>query len=120
MTTTLRVLFGVMAGLWGLQATPAHDTSAIFLVGSLHNSHFQDRFHYSMTDLRAQVLALDPDLVCGEITPEAYQQEFEGYFPPEAVLLDETAREHGIRFAPVDWRMDSAKQAEAEAAEPAS
>jgi hypothetical protein len=120
MTTTGRVLLAIVAALWGLQAAPPRDTPTTFLVGSLHNSHFQEQFHYSMPDLKAQVLALDPDLVCGEITPEAYRQPLEGYFPPEAVLLDETAREHRIRFAPMDWRMDSARQAEAEAAEPAS
>ncbi len=120
MTTALRVLLGIAAAFWGLQAIPPRDTPTTFLVGSLHNNHFQERFHYSMPDLKAQVLALDPDLVCGEITPEAYRQPLEGYFPPEAVLLDEMAREHRIRFAPIDWRMDSARQAEAEAAEPAS
>jgi hypothetical protein len=119
MTTVLHVL-GIVVALWGLQAAPARNTPAVFLVGSLHNGHFQEQFHYSMPDLTAQVLALDPDLVCGEITPEAYQHELEGYFPPEAVLIDEAARERGVRFAPMDWRMDSAKQAEAEAAEPAS
>lgn len=119
MTITLQVLLTIGAAVWGPQAPPSRASApAVFLVGSFHNNHFQERFHYSMDDLRAQVLALDPDLVCGEIAPEAYRQPLEGYFPPEAVLLDEVAREGGTRFAPMDWRMDTAKQIEAEAAEP--
>jgi hypothetical protein len=120
MTTTLHALLAIVAALWGPQAVQPGDTPAVFLVGSFHNNHFQDRFHYSMPDLRTQVLSLSPDLVCGEIAPEAYQQPLEGYFPLEAALLDETARERGIRFAPMDWRMDTARQIEAEAEEPAS
>lgn len=121
MTSALPVLLGMLAAVvWGQQATPPRNTPAVFLVGSIHNNHFQDPPHYSIQDLKAQVLAQNPDLVCGEITPEAYQQPLEGYFPPEAAFLDEVARERRVRFAAVDWRMDSAKQAEAEAGEPAA
>lgn len=119
MTNTLCVLVGIVAALWGPQATAAREAPAVFLVGSIHNQHFQDAPHYSIQDLKAQVLALNPDLICGEITPEAYQQPMEGYFPVEAAFLDEVARERGIRFAAIDWRMDSARQAEAEAGVPA-
>jgi len=120
-TFTLQLLFAITTAFWGPQAVrPRADIPAVFLVGSFHNNHFQERFHYSMHDLTTQVLALDPDLVCGEIAPEAYQQPLEGYFPPEAVWLDEVARDRGIRFAPMDWRMDTARQTEAEAAEPAA
>jgi hypothetical protein len=120
MIRTLFLLFGVVATGWGQQAVPVRENHMVFLVGSIHNGHFQDPPRYSLPDLKAQVLALNPDLICGEITPEAYQQPLEGYFPPEAAFLDEVAREHGIRFAPIDWRMDSARQSEAEAAEPRS
>ncbi|RPJ81820.1 MAG: hypothetical protein EHM13_09880 [Acidobacteria bacterium] len=113
------MLLVIATTLCGPQAVqPPGDRPVGFLVGSFHNNHFQERFHYSMHDLTTQVLALKPDLVCGEITPGAYGQPLEGYFPLEAAWLDELARERGIRFAPVDWRMDTAKQIEAEAAEP--
>lgn len=120
MTITLHVLLAMTIALWPPQAAQAGaSTPAVFLVGSFHTNHFQERFHYSMHDLVTQVLALDPDVVCGEIAPEAYRQPFEGYFPPEAALLDEVARARGLRFVPMDWRMDTATQIEAEAAEPA-
>lgn len=120
MIFTLEVLLAITAAVWGPQAgQPRGDIPAVFLVGSFHNNHLQERFHYSMQDLTTQVLALNPDLVCGEIAPEAYEQPLEGYFPPEAVWLDEVARERGIRFAAIDWRMDTARQTQAEAAEPA-
>ena len=118
MTCTLHLVLVIVAALWGQQATPPRDNPTVSLVGSIHNSHFQDPPRYSIQDLKAQVLALNPDLICGEITPDAHQQPLEGYFPPEAAFLDEVAREHNIRFAAIDWRMDSAKQSEAEAAEP--
>jgi hypothetical protein len=121
MIFTLQLVLAITTSFWGPQAAqPRGDSTAVFLVGSFHNNHFQERFHYSMHDLTTQVLALKPDLVCGEIAPEAYQQPLEGYFPPEAVWLDEVAREHAIRFAPMDWRMETARQNEAEDAEPAA
>lgn len=119
MTTALHILLGIVAAVSGQHAAPARHDPGVFLVGSIHNGHFQESAHYSLQDLRAQVLALDPDLICGEITPEAYQQPLEGYFPPEAAFLDEVARDERRRFAAIDWRMDSARQSEAAAAEPA-
>ena len=120
LTALLPLLLTIVSALPTDAQAPAPGKPSVYLVGSIHNMHFNDAFHYSIPDLGKQVLALRPDLVCGEITPEAYRQPFEGYFPPEAAFLDETARASGVRFAPVDWRMDSARQAEADAAEPSS
>ena len=44
----------------------------IFLIGSVHNMHFEERYHYSLIDLQAQVRSLHPDVICSEITPEAF------------------------------------------------
>ena len=91
-----------------------HDTLSIkptaYLIGSIHNMHFKPDKHYSINDLLAQIRALKPDLVCGEITPEAYKQPMEGYFPPEAAVLAEMASELNYRFVPVDWRLDYTTQ----------
>jgi hypothetical protein len=89
---------------------PAPATPEIFLVGSVHNMHFEERFHYSLVDLQAQVDALRPDVVCGEITPEAFNGPMEGNFPPEAAMLAEMAAQHGYRFVPADWRESLSKQ----------
>lgn len=82
----------------------------IYLLGSVHNMHFNPDKHYSINDLLAQISALKPDLVCGEITPEAFNQSMEGYFPPEATFLAEMANELNYRFVPVDWRLDYSTQ----------
>lgn len=82
----------------------------VYLIGSIHNMHFNPDNHYSINDLLAQIRALKPDWVCGEITPEAFDQSMEGYFPPEAACLAEMATELNYRFAPVDWRLDYATQ----------
>jgi hypothetical protein len=83
---------------------------AIYLIGSVHNMHFEERYHYSLIDLQVQVLSVHPDVVCGEITPEAYNAPMEGNFPPEAAMLAEMAPGWGVRFILADWRVSFAWQ----------
>lgn len=82
----------------------------VYLIGSIHNKHLNSNKHYSINDLLAQISVLKPDLVCGEITPEAYEKPMEGYFPPEAAVLAEMASELNYSFVPVDWRLDYSTQ----------
>jgi hypothetical protein len=86
----------------------------IFLIGSVHNFHFEERYRYSLVDLQTQVRSLHPDVVCGEITPEALNGAMEGNFPPEAAMLAEMAPSWGARFIAADWRISFAWQARAE------
>ncbi len=86
----------------------------IFLVGSAHNLPFDARYHYSLIDLEAEVRALHPDVICGEITPKAFNGVMEGNFPPEAAMLAELAPSWGMRFVPADWRVSFALQARGE------
>jgi len=101
------------------QILPSHTDSlwmnqdikpTVYLIGSVHNMHFNPDIHYSLNDLAEQIRLLKPDLVCGEITPEAFNQAMEGYFPPEAAFLAQMANELKYRFVPVDWRLDHATQ----------
>ena len=96
------------------------NTPEIFIIGSIHSMHYNPDYHYSITDLLEQIRALKPDVVCGEIAPDAYEQATEGYFPPEAALLAEMAGELNYRFVPVDWRLDYATQAAADSIYPVS
>lgn len=82
----------------------------IYLIGSVHDMHFEDRYHYSLIDLQVQVRSLHPDLVCGEISPEAFNGPMEGNFPPEAAMLAEIVSGWGVRFIPADWRISFAWQ----------
>ena len=82
----------------------------IYLIGSVHHYHFEERYHYSLIDLGAQVRSAHPDAVCGEITPEAFNEPMEGNFPPEAAMLAEMAPGWGVRFIPADWRVSFAWQ----------
>jgi hypothetical protein len=82
----------------------------VFLIGSAHSMHFEERYHYSLIDLKAQVRSVHPDAVCGEITPEAFNGPMEGNFPPEAAMLAEMAPDWGVRFIPADWRISFAWQ----------
>jgi hypothetical protein len=89
-------------------------TPEIYLIGSVHNMHFEERYHYSLIDLQAQIRSLHPDVVCGEITPEDFSGPMEGNFPPEAAMLSEMAPSWGARFVPADWRVSFAWQARGE------
>ncbi|MDX9694178.1 MAG: hypothetical protein RBT49_00140 [Bacteroidales bacterium] len=90
----------------------------IFIVGSIHSMHFNPDYNYSIIDLQSQISALKPDLVCGEIVPEAFDQPMEGYYPPEAAFLAEMATKLNYKFVPVDWRLDYATQSKAESEYP--
>lgn len=90
----------------------------IFLLGTLHNRHFDPEANYSLIDLRNEIEALRPDLICGEITPDAYKGVVEGYFPPEAAYLAEIAPTLNARFIATDWRITYAWQSRAETMEP--
>jgi len=92
----------------------------VYLIGSIHSKHFDPKYHYSLIDLQTQIVGLKPDLVCGEITPEAFNQPMEGYFPPEAAFLAEMASKLNYRFEPVDWRLDYTTQSKAEGEFPQS
>jgi hypothetical protein len=98
--------------LMGQSQAPEASTGqpAIYLIGSVHNMHFEDRYRYSLIDLQTQVLSVHPDVVCGEITPEAFNAPMEGNFPPEAAMLAEMAPAWGVRFIPADWRVSFAWQ----------
>lgn len=94
--------------------TPVGSFPEIYLIGSVHNLHFEERYRYSLVDLQAQVRSLHPDVVCGEITPGDINGPMEGNFPPEAAMLAEMASGWGVRFIPADWRISFAWQARAE------
>ena len=113
----------LLAGMICISPLVAQDTGShapvvsvpeIYLVGSVHNMHFKERYHYSLIDLQAQVRSLHPDVVCGEITPVDFNGPMEGNFPPEAAMLAELAPSWGVRFIPADWRISFAWQARAE------
>jgi len=92
----------------------------IFIIGTMHSMHFNPDYHYSIIDLQEQIKALKPDVVCGEIAPDAFDQVTEGYFPPEAAFLAEMAPILNYCFVPVDWRLDYATQSKADSAYPES
>jgi len=85
-----------------------------YIIGTIHSMHFNPDNHYTIIDLQNQISKLNPDLVCGEITPEAFNQAMEGYFPPEAAFLAQMSSAMNYRFVPVDWRLDYATQSKAE------
>lgn len=92
----------------------------VYLIGVFHSRHFDKKYNYSIIDLKNQIVALKPDLVCGEITPDAINKPMEGYYPPEVALLAELASILNYRFEPVDWRLDYATQSRAASEYPQS
>lgn len=121
-----KILFFIL-GLWGLvffsqenRQDELNTKPEIYIIGSIHSMHFDPNNHYSLIDLQTQISALKPDLVCGEITPEAFDHAIEGYFPPEAAFLAEMAPLLNYRFVPVDWRLDYTTQSKANSEYPLS
>ena len=120
-------VFFFISGFWGLvlfwqegRQDILNPKPEIFIVGTIHSMHFNPEYNYSIIDLQTQISALNPDLVCGEIAPEAFDQVTEGYFPPEAAFLEEMASVLHYRFVPVDWRLDYATQERANSVYPVS
>jgi hypothetical protein len=119
-----RVFYLLIAFLFisGFSGKTMHEEPAgkpeIYIIGSIHSMHYNPDYRYSIADLPEQIKALRPDVVCGEIAREAYEQATEGYFPPEAALLAEMAPALNYRFIPADWRLDYATQAKADSAYP--
>ena len=95
-------------------AEPTKQVPDVYLVGTAHDGHFWPEAHYSLNDLRKEIESVRPQEICGEITPEAYKTPMEGYYPPEAVYLDEIAPALQARFVPADWRIASAWQGRAQ------
>jgi hypothetical protein len=108
------MVLGIALKAYGAAPQAVPVVPEIYLIGSIHNMHFEERYHYSLVDLQRQVLAQHPDVICGEITPEAYNAPMEGNFPPEAAMLAEMAPGWGVRFVPADWRVSFAWQARGE------
>lgn len=90
--------------------SPSSGPLEIYLIGSVHGMHFEERYGYSLIDLQAQVRSVQPEVICGEITPDAYNGPMEGNFPPEAAMLAELAPGWGARFIPADWRIRFSRQ----------
>lgn len=96
----------VMARAQSAGERRASGTAAeIYLVGSVHDMHFDERYHYSLVDLEEQVRSLAPEVICGEITPKALDRAMEGNFPPEAAMLAVMAPQWQARFVAADWRV---------------
>lgn len=118
----MKVVYCILS-LWATTFLYENDINGkpeIYIIGTIHSMHFDPEYHYSIIDIQTQICALKPDLVCGEITPEAFGQAMEGYFPPEAAFLAQMASKLNYRFEPVDWRLDYATQSKADSAYPKS
>ena len=109
----MNAMFGKLPGQVDTGKNSANKPE-VFLIGTIHEMHLDPANRYSIPDLLAQIAALRPDIVCGEITPEAFGGVMEGYFPPEAACLAQMAAKMNYRFVPVDWRLDSQTQSKAE------
>lgn len=87
-------------------STQDNPVQQVYAVVSYHEFHLKKELGYSFVDLGAEVIALKPDLICGEIQEQDYRGPMEGYYPPEAAYLDSLAQENGLVFSPSDWRGD--------------
>jgi hypothetical protein len=108
MMSRICVVWSGLVALTGCQHIEHRNISVpdFYVLGTLHSMHLTARYRYSLTDLEAEIRALAPDLICGEIVRSAVGAKTEGLFPPEAALLAQVAESVPSTFAAVDWRAD--------------
>ena len=108
----IRLFLSVLAAPLVLAQAPSQPE--FVLLGAVHDMHMKPGMHYSLPDLRHEIEAIKPDLICVEIEPEAFDAPMEGYFPPEAAFIAAIAPELHARVVPTDWRIAKAWQVRAE------
>src|SRR5665213_1333312 len=90
----------------------------VWVLGTLHRNHLDENFHYSLWDLDQAIRKIGPDIICGEVSPQARQGTMRGYFPPEQRIVEQIALGLKIPFAPADWRAPSEDYIKAEKIDP--
>lgn len=76
----------------------------VYVLGTVHDTHLQKKFKYSLSDLSNQIKKLKPDLICGEIYDIHFNKTLEGIYPLENQVIIHTAKLIKAEFIPVDWR----------------
>ena len=79
----------------------------IYLLGTIHEGHFERGSGYPYEELRSVLQFVKPDLLLVEIRPESLERGKWGEGPPEMPYAMAVAQEAGIRVAGMDfWRAD--------------
>jgi hypothetical protein len=81
-----------------------HGGPQFLALGAAHKYHVENNYHYSLSDFVQAITVIKPDLICGEVTPEAFGSELRGYFPPEQRVVEEVAKRIHATYVPSDWR----------------
>lgn len=88
-------------------AFPAHSPAGgmnVFVLGTVHKNHLDGKWNYSLQDLRNEIKAIKPDLVCAEIFERDAATPMRAYYPPENAVVEYAAREVNAEFYTADWR----------------
>ncbi|MBI5543739.1 MAG: hypothetical protein HY901_07630 [Deltaproteobacteria bacterium] len=92
----------------GALLAKAGGSPVVFVLGAVHDFHEKESFGYSYSDLSDQIVAMQPNLVCGEVTVEDHQGAREAMYPWEIAVVEKAAELAGAKFWPADWRPDLA------------
>lgn len=104
-----RLIFTILLSLLGCthrNEVVNNQPLQVTLVPSIHKLHFDSQWNYTLDDLLASVAKTNPELICLEISKEAFNGPLEGLYPPEAALLAEYFGTKRIPVVPADWRAD--------------
>jgi hypothetical protein len=82
----------------------ANPNPQFFVVGTVHRGHLNGDFMYSLADIKNIIKTIAPDVICGEVAPEAYGTPMRGYFPPEQRIVEAVASAIDAIYTPCDWR----------------
>jgi hypothetical protein len=98
------IAFPARGGSAGVCRDPKNGGLQFTALGTVHKYHLEKGYHYSLYDLTQAITAAKPDLICGEVAPEAYKSDLRGYFPPEQRVVEELAKRIQATYIPSDWR----------------
>lgn len=83
------------------------------ILGTVHDDEMRKEFNYSLENMKELIEWFKPDIICGEVRPEdwqnyCYNNEYEGYLGPNEYkrLIIPLCEKQGIKFIPIDWFED--------------
>lgn len=75
----------------------------IYILGTIHNHHFNKLFDYSIVNIQSTIDAIDPDLILVEVRQDSVDNYDALDGPIEMVFAWSYAKEAGIEVKGIDW-----------------
>jgi hypothetical protein len=88
----------------------AKTKTVVGILGTVHSEELRNEYRYPLALLEKKILEFKPDIICGEVRPEDWEQylanpDYSGYLGPSEYreCIIPLCKQHNIEFVPVDW-----------------